>query len=87
MSDEALFDWVLEAGFVFVTNNWSDFRPLVVGADVHPGLIVILENAPRAEEIAYFRAGLALTGFDMVNVVIEVDGAGRATRYMLPRLE
>lgn len=92
LKDPQLFRLALEEGFIVVTNNRDDFRELAGRVDLHPGLVVILENARRAREIGHFRealreiARLVEAGRDMINLVIEVDASGVATHYDLPPL-
>jgi predicted nuclease of predicted toxin-antitoxin system len=73
--DAQLFALMLSENLAFVTNNRDDFLGLVRGAELHPGLVVILENAPRAVEIRCFRAALQTiaTLGTMLNRVVEVD--------------
>jgi hypothetical protein len=52
--------------------------------------VLIVENVPRAREIGFFRSALthiAVTGTDMINLVVEVDGEGAVRSYPLPRVE
>ena len=73
LKDPQLFQRILAENFVFVTNNRDDFRALVGDVELHPGLVVILENAPRAVEIEFFRHALTeiarevAAGRNMVN--------------------
>ncbi|HEU0054641.1 MAG TPA: DUF5615 family PIN-like protein, partial [Longimicrobium sp.] len=92
VKDPALFRIVLEENFVLVTNNRDDFRALVGRVELHPGLVVIVENVRRAREMEFFAAALAriladeAEGRDMVNSVVEVTGDGSVVRYDLPPL-
>lgn len=76
-------DWNLmsriEAGnYLFVTNNRLDFLALHGKTELHEGLIVIVPNVARAEQIRLF--GLALnvvaTLSDLVNQVLEIGVGG-----------
>lgn len=89
LPDRRLLRILLDEHLVIVTNNRDDFLALVGGADIHPGLVVIVENVPRAREIVFFQSALehiAATATDMINRVVEVDGEGRVQSYALPRL-
>lgn len=89
LKDGQLFRVVLEEHFVFVTNNRDDFLALIRGTELHPGLVVILKNVPRVQEIAFFANALLhiqMTG-DVINRVVEVDARGVARSYPLPVLE
>lgn len=84
---------MIDEGLVFVTNNRRDFHALIGRAELHPGLVVLVENAARAREIEHFRAALEeivamlAAGRDMINSVVEVEGDGTVTRFELPPLE
>lgn len=82
-TDAALYEVVLDAGYVFVTNNEQDFRRLCRAHNLHPGLIVLPERI-RVEQVSMFervldyieqQAGSAgeTPGTWMVNRVVEVD--------------
>ena len=90
LSDPRLFRILLQEQFVLVTNNREDFLALIGRTELHPGLVVIVENVPRAREIVFFRralAHIAAAGSDMINRVVEVDGDGVVRSYSLPGLE
>jgi predicted nuclease of predicted toxin-antitoxin system len=87
-------DWNLmapirEGEFTFVTNNAKDFRKLYAKEDIHAGLVIIIPNAPPAEQRALFDAALdelaGATG--LVNEALEVtvvDGGIEIVRYEFP---
>ncbi len=86
-------DWVLAGrilkdDFTFVTNNHVDFVQLFGEMDLHPGLIVLVQNVVRALQRALFQAAIQyLAGRDLVNTVIEVNLDGKTVRcieYELP---
>jgi predicted nuclease of predicted toxin-antitoxin system len=54
--DPQLRRLVQEQGFVFVTDNAADFRPMYERGAVHPGLIVIPAAYGRARQQALARA-------------------------------
>jgi hypothetical protein len=68
------------------TNNGSDFLALLRAVDFHPGLIVVLENVRRDEQMECFRSALnAICDQDeLTNHVVEVDGRGRVRIFGLP---
>lgn len=87
-SDRDLFTFIRAEDLTLVTNNWKDFEPMLRREEIHPGAVV-LPNVPRAEQIAAF--GLALRAIqsvdpplDMINTVVEVDGADVVRVYPLP---
>lgn len=85
--DWQLFRTMCVEHFVLVTNNRHDWVGIVGRIELHPGLIVIVENVPREEEVVFFRRALShidTTRTDMVNQVIEVDERGHTRRYALP---
>ncbi|HEU0013915.1 MAG TPA: DUF5615 family PIN-like protein [Longimicrobium sp.] len=89
LADPQLLARLLDEDLTFVTNNWRDFRPMIARTEVHPGIIALLVNVRRAEQVALFSAALnAITAadppLDMVNTVLEVDADGGVARYVLP---
>ena len=86
LKDPALFAQIQDESFTFVTNNRDDFITLVPAGRFTRGLIVILPNVRRDEQIALFTQALALASSlpSMVNRVIEIDRNGSAQLYELP---
>ena len=87
-----LKDWelrpkIIERNFTLITNNRDDWRAIVADEELHPGLVVLIENAPRAKEVHYFtRVLLAIAALpDLVNTVVEVDRDGTVTRHLLSK--
>lgn len=90
-------DWTIvqravEDGYVLVTNNKTDFTPLVGRQDVHAGL-VCLNVAPGLMSLevqkALFEHALdELAGVEPINEVVEitltVDQSVRTDRYIWP---
>lgn len=79
LGKEGTQDWnlmplIVEHDFVFVTNNRADFLKLYAELEVHNGLIIILPNVERGEQIRLF--GLALDAAERmestINKLIEV---------------
>ena len=74
--DRHLLPLILDGDFTLVTNNAVDFRKLYRGLDLHPGLILILDQLPRKEQERVFRELLAhLAQKDLTNKVVEVRAA------------
>ena len=82
-------------GFVLVTDNASDFRPMFARDDIHPGLAVIPGEYGRAEQqrLAYvlidFIVDTAHAGGEapadyMVNRLVEVHDDATVTATELP---
>lgn len=88
LKDHELRPHVLQHDYTLVTNNRDDWVAIVGNEDLHPGLVVILENAPRAIEIGHFAAVLSriATERSFVNRIAEVDARGRVELYDLPVL-
>jgi predicted nuclease of predicted toxin-antitoxin system len=86
LTDAQLLAHLLDQDLTLVTNNGSDFRALLGAVELHPGLIVILENVRRTEQVTRFRAALgAILGQDaLTNRVVEVDGRLEVMMYDLP---
>lgn len=85
--DHAILRLMLEQGFTLVTNNRDDFLALIGDAELHPGLIVILPNVSRADQIRLFELALreAIAGKSLINRVVEIDAHGIVGVYELPR--
>lgn len=89
LPDHRVLAWCLEEDRVIVTENGRDFRRLVAGTELHPGLIV-LPSLTREATRRRLRLGLehlAALGEPsdvMVNHVLEVDAEGRCTLHALP---
>ena len=87
--DHAVLARCVAQDLVLVTENARDFRTLVAGADIHPGLIV-LPSAPRMRSLVLLEAAIAFLEAwgdpmdAMVNHVLEMDEEGRAVLYPLP---
>jgi predicted nuclease of predicted toxin-antitoxin system len=54
LTDAQVLRRVLDEDLTMVTNNWVDFRPMLKRAEVHPGIIVILPNVRREQQMALF---------------------------------
>jgi predicted nuclease of predicted toxin-antitoxin system len=88
LKDPQLLAKMLAESLVLVTNNRDDFVALIGDAELHPGLIVIVESVRRNEQVAYFATVLDAIGGreDLINTVVEVDGDRTVEVYELPRL-
>jgi len=84
-------DWnllpvILQGDFVFVTNNRRDFLRLYESIEAHNGLIIILPSVDLAQQVGLF--GIALETAealdDTINMLMEVDEAGRLTATQWP---
>ena len=74
---------------IIVTANAADFRALVSGVDVHPGLIVLpctsrQNGAKLLNKILSFVCRHKKPDEYMINRVIEVDDDGIVTTFLLP---
>ena len=89
LPDHAVLAWCLDEDRTIVTENARDFRKLVGGADLHPGLI-ILPALSREETWQFLQAAIAFLAEHgapsdvMVNHVLEVSDNGSMTLYELP---
>ena len=86
LKDEQICPRLLEEDLTLVTNNREDWAELLGNSELHPGLVVIRENVPRARQIAFFaQCLLALSALpSLVNTVIEVDKDGAVAVFDLP---
>ena len=89
LGDAQLLKRLLDDELILVTNNRDDFVHLVSGVELHPGLVVILENVRRDEQIALFEAGLAAISKvkSLMNKVVEIDREGGVTFFELPGID
>jgi predicted nuclease of predicted toxin-antitoxin system len=82
-------------GFVLVTDNASDFRPMFARADIHPGLAVMPAEHGRAGQqrlagllIAFIVSCACDTGETpadfMLNRLVEINDDGHASTRELP---
>jgi predicted nuclease of predicted toxin-antitoxin system len=88
-------DWdilkiVAEEDWILVTNNAFEFRGRYRRLEVHPGVVFLIPNAPRLQQIELFSAALDVIteSPDMLNTAVDVTYAGdniRVTRYVLPQ--
>lgn len=94
--DAQLRPLVQSQGYVLVTDNASDFRPMYARDDIHPGLIVIPASHGRTRQqqlthsvIAWIADAAAQSGQTsaefMINKLVEIDGDGLTTTYDLPQ--
>lgn len=86
LRDDQLLPRLLTDDLTIVTNNRTDWLGLLGEEDLHPGVIVIIENVPRAAEIEHFtRVMVAIAGLSgLVNTAVEVSADGTVRAYDLP---
>lgn len=91
LSDAALFRYAFQHDMAVVTINAADFLTLAANVDLHPGLIVLRQSGLTADEqwTHLEPAVVAIMGETsdpptLTNEVVEVTGAGRFRRYVLP---
>lgn len=86
LKDPQLLLKLISEELILVTNNRDDFLALIRGVELHPGLIVIIENARRPGQLAYFDAALDVLSDmkSMINKVIEVAAGGVVTVKDMP---
>ena len=83
---------VLADDYVLVTNNRRDFVVKYYptsGAEIHPGLIIIIEKSTLDVEIALFRAVMAHVEAmgDTVNKLVEINANGTINVAEWPNFE
>ena len=90
--DWAIVQRAIDEGFVLVTNNTVDFRPLYEREEIHAGL-VCLNVAPGLMELevqkslfllALDRLGDAEPVNEALEVTLTADGEAIVERYALP---
>lgn len=95
ISDALLRQLVHGEGFVLVTDNASDFRPMYARDVVHPGLIVVPARYGRARQQTLTRDVISWivtaaresnrTAADyMLDRLVEIDRDGSVTTYEIP---
>lgn len=87
-------DWdilkvVAEEDWVLITNNAFEFRGRYQRLELHPGVVFLIPNVPRIQQIELFSAALnTIAEFpEVVNTAIDVAyeaGHIRVSRYALP---
>ena len=95
ISDARLRKLVQREGFVLVTDNASDFRPMYARDDIHPGMIVVPAGFGRAlqqtltrEAIGWVTAAAVESrqapADYMLKRLVEIDHDGSVESYELP---
>lgn len=87
-------DWdilkvVAEEDWILVTNNAFEFRGRYQRLELHPGVVFLIPNVPRLQQIELFSATLDVISelSDMVNVALDVtyvEDHIKINRYTLP---
>lgn len=94
-TDPDLRRLVQAEGYVFATDNASDFRPMYAREEIHPGLLAVPAGDSRAHQQQLVRAAIdfitiraAVAGEQaadfMVNKLVEVDEGGSCVASDLP---
>jgi predicted nuclease of predicted toxin-antitoxin system len=85
-SDRNLMPIIQRDDFLFVTNNRIDFLKLHGALDVHSGLIVVVPNVSRCQQMALFDRALdhLETLPDLINQVLEIESDGSIRTAFLP---
>ena len=86
--DAAILGRILEEELILVTNNRDDFLELVAGVELHPGLIVLVDNVRRDDQRRLLRLAIERCKElgSCINRVIEVELDETITVYDLPVL-
>lgn len=92
VQDWNLMEPIREEEFTFVTNNARDFRKLYAKEEIHAGLVILIPNAPPAEQRELFDAVLdeLAEAPGLINEALEVgivDGEIEVVRYELPKAQ
>ena len=74
-TDSELMALILDRDFTFVTNNAVDFRKLYQRTSLHAGLILMLDQFQKVDQVRALREVLAIVRLsDLVNKAVEVSG-------------
>ena len=95
VSDRTLRELVYRDGFIFVTDNASDFRPMYAREQAHPGLLVMPASVGRARQqelaralIEWIAAAAVAVGESprdfMINKLVQIDSGGDCVASDLP---
>jgi predicted nuclease of predicted toxin-antitoxin system len=86
LKDGQLLKHLVDEELILVTNNRDDFLALVGEVELHPGLVVILDNLRREQQIELFAAAIDVVRHlpSMINKVAEVSSSGTVSIYDLP---
>ncbi len=86
LKDGQLLKHLMDEELILVTNNRDDFEALVSNVELHPGLVVILDNVRREHQMTLFAAALDTIGVmaSLINKVAEVASDGSLEIYDLP---
>ena len=86
-ADLTLAQLVLDRNDVLVTNNARDFLAIYAEFDLHPGLVIILPNVSREEQLKLFDVALVTIEEqrDIINkvLIVERDGSTRMVPWSL----
>ena len=86
LKDGQLLKQIIDEELVLVTNNRDDFVALLSGVELHPGLVIILDNVRRDEQVALFASALNAIGAmdSFINKAAEVGRDGSVEVCDLP---
>jgi len=86
--DSKILRRLISEGLILVTNNRDDFISLIKRTEIHPGIIVIVDNVRSERQAELFEAVLEGCGAaaDLINTVIEVGVDGAISQYQLPNV-
>ena len=86
LKDGQLLKQIIDEELILVTNNRDDFVALVSGVELHPGLVVVLDNVRRDEQMTLFASALDAIGgmASFINKVAEVRRDGSVYVKDLP---
>lgn len=85
-ADADIRDRLVADELVLVTNNRDDFLALLGAEELHPGLVVLLENVRRSEQVRLFSICVTTLSqmISTINKVLEIDASGETRVYDLP---
>ena len=76
--DWEIVEFAITRDMTLVTNNANDFRRLYAAHELHPGLVILVPNVERGQQLVLFRAALARLSVagEPVNRALEVRSTG-----------
>ena len=83
--DYQIREFLISDEFIFVTNDARDWHGLLGQVDVHPGLIVLLDQGNKIEQLKCISSFLAHEVPDLLNRVVEINSDGDCAFYDLPQ--
>jgi len=88
LKDPQLLEQLVDQELILVTNNRDDFLSLMSGVELHPGLVVLLDNVRRQRQVELFTAVLEVLRplTSMINKVAEAASDGTISIFDLPAI-